>query len=669
MSRISPALSLAIAASLLAGSIPAAEERTPTSPAIFELGTLTVHGEAPEAADRTPVQIEFDTIDLSNKTDLSGALSLLPGVTLTRFGGRNEAAVSIRGFARTQTPLFVDGVPVYVPYDGIVDFGRFTTFDVAAVRLDKGYSSALLGPNTMGGAINVITRQPSRPFEGQLSAGLFSGEGRQGSLNVGSRQKHWYFQAGASYTTQDYYPLSGHFTPVPVEDGGHRDNSYRTDWKLSGKVAYVPNTTDEYAVGIIHQDGEKGTPPQTTAARYWQWPQWDKQTVYYVSQTRLGDASYVKPRLYYDTYDNVLGVFDDATYSAQKKAASVTTIYHDYTYGGSVEAGAKLGARNRLKGVLHYKFDHHREFPDSTRKPTVSYVDEDAGISYGVEDTLRLAPRWSAQAGLSYDTRKTEKAIDSTTGLAFASKHFSSFNPEAGVFYELADTGVLHATVAHKSRFPSMKERYTYRMGQGIPNPGLEAEKAMHYEVGYVGRLGPKLSLNMSVYFSRVENTIQSVFLTPTSPVSQFQNLGTSENRGVDLGIDWTLSPRATLRASYSYIHQQSLTILPRNTEPVKVTDTPPHSGSLHADLRPLKWLSVVPGLDFSSWRYSVADGRGTTRKVGGFTLFHVRLAVRLSQGVELGAGVENLFDKNYVFQEGYPEMGRTWFGSARYRF
>src|SRR6185295_12299164 len=97
--------------------------------AIFKLGAVTIFGEAPQSADQMPVQIDATAIELLEKKDLSAALSSLPGITLTRFGGRNEAAIYVRGFARNQTPLFIDGVPVYVPYDGIIDLGRFMTYD------------------------------------------------------------------------------------------------------------------------------------------------------------------------------------------------------------------------------------------------------------------------------------------------------------------------------------------------------------------------------------------------------------------------------------------------------------------------------------------------------------------------------------------------------------
>jgi|SRR5581483_3314955 len=328
-----------------------------------------------------------------------------------------------------------------------------------------------------------------------------------------------------------------------------------------------------------------------------------------------------------------------------------------------------LARPNALKGIVHYKFDHHREFPDATRKPAASYVDEDAGVSYGLEDTWHAAKHWDVQGGLSYDTRDTRQAVDTATGLPFPTGDFSSFNPEAGVFYQLNEAGAVHVTIAHKSRFPSMKERYSYRMGSGIPNTDLGAETALHYEIGYVGRITPALALNTSLYVSRIDDTIQQVFLSPTSPVSQFQNIGSSENRGLDVGLDWTASPQATLGASYGYIHQRTLTTLAKNTEPVKGTDTPPQSGSLHGDLRPFKRLSVVPELEYASWRYSFSDGKGTTRKVGGFTLANLKLALRLPHEIALSAGVENLFDKNYVLQEGFPEAGRTWFANARYSF
>ncbi len=37
--------------------------------------------------------------------------------------------INVRGYDVRQVPLYIDGIPVYVPYDGYVDFSRFTTAD------------------------------------------------------------------------------------------------------------------------------------------------------------------------------------------------------------------------------------------------------------------------------------------------------------------------------------------------------------------------------------------------------------------------------------------------------------------------------------------------------------------------------------------------------------
>ena len=111
----------------------------------------------------------LDARDLqsNDKAALAGALALAPGVSFTRIGQRNETAVYVRGFDMRQVPLFVDGIPVYTPYDGYVDLERFTTFDVAELRVSKGFSSVLSGPNALGGTINIVSRRPSARLEGR----------------------------------------------------------------------------------------------------------------------------------------------------------------------------------------------------------------------------------------------------------------------------------------------------------------------------------------------------------------------------------------------------------------------------------------------------------------------------------------------------------------------
>jgi iron complex outermembrane receptor protein len=42
---------------------------------------------------------------------------------------------------------------------------------------------------------------------------------------------------------------------------------------------------------------------------------------------------------------------------------------------------------------------------------------------------------------------------------------------------------------------------------------------------------------------------------------------------------------------------------------------------------------------------------------------------VPVNAGLDLQAGVKNLFDRNYFYVAGYPEIGRNWYFNVRFRF
>jgi iron complex outermembrane recepter protein len=94
--------------------------------------------------------IRMDQFDRSTGTDVSKTLELLPGVNYIQVGPRNESMVSIRGFDLRQVPVYLDGVPVYVSYDGYTDLSRFLVSDLSMVSVKKGEASLLLGTECPG---------------------------------------------------------------------------------------------------------------------------------------------------------------------------------------------------------------------------------------------------------------------------------------------------------------------------------------------------------------------------------------------------------------------------------------------------------------------------------------------------------------------------------------
>lgn len=639
----------------------------PVSP-VFALGEVLVVGAENTEGEGTETRVTGAQAEQRMRRDVAAAAALAPGVTLMRVGGRNESMAYVRGFDTRQVPLFIDGIPVYVPYDGNVDMGRFDVFDMAELSISKGYSPVIFGPNALGGAINVVTLRPTQPEEFVARAGAFSGKGYEGAFRAGLLRPAGYAQAGVSYRERDYMPLSDDFKATATEAGGHRDNSDSRDLQLNAKIAWTPGDEgDEFAVGFVRQDSQKGVPPYAgsnpkTALRYWRYKEWIKNSLYAVGNKTIGQTSYVKPRFYYDTYENTLESYDDATYTTQNKKYAFTSIYDDYTFGGSIEAGTQIGETHTLRGAAHYKQDVHREH--NVGSATSSYKDETMAV--GAEDRIALTHRLALAVGADVELRDSLKAenADSNPPEVFPSNDNTAVNPQAGLFFNVTG-GVYRATVAHKTRFPTLKDRYSYRLGTALPNADLDPEQALHWELGYEGRITETLSGHLSGFYSRLNDTIQQVDEVQYDAKSeawlyQLQNVGESENSGLETGLAWTVLPELKTGFDYMYLHRENL-----SHPEIKLTDAPEHNLKLYVEWQALSRLTLVPNVEYNSSRYSSSDGT----RVDGFWLCNLDAQLALSHGFGLAAGIRNVFDENYELGEGYPEEGRNYYVSAEYRF
>jgi len=353
-----------------------------------------------------------------NLNTVGTALATQPGVSLSR-NARNEDIISIRGFDSRQVPVYLDGILLYVPYDGYVDLGRFTTFDLAQIRVNKGNASLLYGPNTLGGAVNLVTRKPLERFESEFRLGAGSGSRTMGAINLGSNQGDWYAQLGLSWLDIDTFPLPDGFIDrkaVPTDTGNNRKNAYSNDWKGSLKLGYTPNETDEYALGYSRQEGEKGNPvytgESTQGIRFWQWPFWDKESVYFLSNTSLGDANTLKLRVFQDSYDNRIDAYTDASYTTPGQRNFFPSTYHDKNTGGSVEWINASFTDHELHLALHYKVDRHEEVGPTP--PVARYRDVTTTIAF--EDVINVGENGRLRLGLSHEERDAPEVYFWNTG-------------------------------------------------------------------------------------------------------------------------------------------------------------------------------------------------------------------------------------------------------------
>ncbi len=617
---------------------------------IFELGEIKI------TSQKSKNVVSQSSNFKLNNTDVSSALNTLPSVIFSNIGIKNESSVYIRGFDIRSIPVYIDGIPVYTTYDGYVDLGHFKTFDYSLISATKGFSPMEFGPNTIGGAINLVSLKPKEKLEIQAISGFASGNTYEYGVNIGSRFEKFYLQGSYHKSQSDFSPVSGKYIPTNFEDGGKRENSYSIDQKLNLKVGFTPNPNHEFSFNYINQKGEKGNPPysdndEKVTTRFWQWPAWDKQSFYFISRNKINIKSNLKVRLFYDEFYNELESFDDVTYTTQTRRYAFTSIYDDHSLGGNVVFTNQIPDRNQLNISLHYKNDIHKEY--NLGEPERNF--NDFTWSAGLDDVITISKKITVTGGLSFNFRKALKAEDynSNTGeiSTLPLKENSAVNEQIGTDFNLFKNNILYFYVAHRTRFATLKDRYSYRLDRNIPNPELKAEQAIHYDLSYKTLLFEKLSIDASLYYVKLNNTIQLV--DDVEPgISQMQNTGHAGYKGFDFGSNYKLSNWASLLVNYSLIERKNLS----NPELLFI-DVPNHKIWSNLTVEPINNLEINFNAEYNSQRYSTSYGTVASA----FDLYNFFASYKIKH-FTIYSGVKNIFDKNYAFQEGYPAPGRNNF-------
>ena len=645
----------------------------------FELGKIDVIDSNSSDGKFNSNVIYSEDMQNGEKKTILEALDTVSGISVYNSGARNEQMINIRGFDVKHAPLYIDGIPIAVAYDGYVDFSRFTTFDLSQIEVSKGLTSPLLGANTFAGAINLVTKKPTKEFEGIISSGVFTGGGKKTYLNLGSNQEKYYVQASGSYLTRDNYPLSSDFTPTTLQNSDKREHSDTEDKKINLKVGYTPNDTDEYAINYINQKADKGVPSTiylTDSPRYWDWGYWDKESIYFLSKTDFKNF-YLKSRLFYDKFKNSLSIYTNNTYSILDGNPS---WYDDDTKGISLELGQLNSGNNDIKIAFHAKKDTHTEGEDND--PTKYEMGVNT-YSLGIEDTYKFNNKTRLIFGASYDkddvTRADNTNFGSTgnygstpngtdiTGFGnqqeFKNEKTDAVNPMAKLEYDIDETLGVYTGIAKKTRLPSIKDRYSFRFKRFIPNPDLNEERTINYEAGFKKDFQNSI-LKGNIFYADVKDFIQSNFVDVyfgKTQQQQLQNIGEVSQKGFELEYMHDFENGLLVEGSYTRL------LLEDKNDLVKITNVPNDKLAMAVNYQATKSLKTNVNMQYASSKKTNA----TTpyEETGSMTVWGTKIIYDITKELSYDVGVSNLFDKNYQLDYGFPEAGRILYTNLTYKF
>ena len=565
----------------------------------------------------TVTTVSSEQIEATGRTQLLSALSsAVPSLFVSErnifgFGVSTggSGAIKLRGVGGSPTSqllMMVDGQPQYA---GIYSHHVADSYEseyVERVEVLRGPASVLYGSNAMGGVINVITKNADRDG---VHLTLTS---QYGSYDTWQTSLTNTIHAGrfTSLISLGYDRTDG------VEDGfDFRQKSLyaklgyelgkawmlRADFSLMnfvGNDPVYPTLDDPESTDVYHQNVTRGAASVTLSDSYTNAN--GSLRIYY----SYGNH-YIDDPTHFHCLDDRFGIALRQSFKPWR-GADMTVGFDFDTYGGEIP----------MSGGVAYT---EGSLTTMSRKTTTEYSPYMTFAQSLFGDVL------SVNAGLR---------------IAGSDRFSTQWIPGGGVTVHPGMGWTFKASVARGYRNPSFRELYLYRTA----NPDLEPESMMNYELTIGKAFSHLLSIDLTGYYSRGSNLIQTV---------DMKNVGTGSfiNKGIEVSAVSLPTDALTLRASYSYLHTSldDLTAAPKNQYSLSLTWKALPSLTLDANLRGVGGLYVAESVEHQD-----------------YVLLGMKLTWRVIPQLDIFALVDNITDTSYVINRGYEMPGIN--GSAGLR-
>lgn len=673
MARMKVTPSLLLGCLLLVSSPAfAADTSAPEGFESYSLGEVFIKGDKPPVAQEATLSnvVTAEDIKATNSQTVGEALANVPGLRVTT-GNRNEPNVSIHGiFDQKRILVLIDGVPYYETKNGYLDLNQLTTDNVAKIEITKGAASVLYGANAMGGVINIVTKQPTgkATFSANVEAGdvdYYKASASHGMntgmfyywLNYEHRQAHGWrmsddFVPRTGTRTGKFNPGTGVF-----EDGGTRNQSdYRSD-SIWAKFGITPTKDSDYSVNFHYISRDKGNPPgldsvkvNSTFSNFFRFPTYNDWGVDLSGEQKATEWMTFKGKVFYHNHVDELASYRDETFTDQIALSK----WNDYIIGGSLVTELKPVAWNTVRIALNYKGDSHKQ-RDVVSDPFANFFSWTGSV--GIEDEITYWKNFSIVAGGSYDWFKVTEADEMST-----KPTTTSFNPMIGATYLFSDSTKLFTSVARKTRFPTLNTLFSSSSG----NPDLNAESATNSTVGASRAFGDFAWAHLAFFYHDISDMIDR-----PNKDARYENFGRIEVYGIEFGTELYPAKDLVLKLGYNYNHATDIS---ENRVTDKVMNVPEHKLDLGIQY-------IVPfvntrldlnGILFSNLYSQVpTPSRPTDPLVqsSGFFILNGRLTQKFLNNFEAYLAVNNITDRNYEPESGFPALGRNIFGGLTARF
>ena len=635
--------------------------------------TISVPRPALTTGGSSAVEMRLDSLRSVPAPTMEDVVRAMP-LLVIRQNSRGESQPSIRGSEERQIGIFLDGVPLTVGWDHRTDLSIIPLTAAQGIRLIRGLSSVLYGPNTLGGVIEVdVARVPGRiESVNPMDVGISVNESGGTNIAVGAAhlidrdEAQWLFRAGAGFSDRPGYT---------VPNGASDDADIRPQFLRNADGLRLNSDTrrmDAYfAARVRGEDGswaslattaydvERGVPPEAhqDEPRLWRYPE----------QTRLltalsfGTGSRytgsgkgdVEVSLGMDLGSTRIDQYD--TWAFQSVVEREDSDDRNLTF--RLEGEHTLGDQGDFRASATYADVNH----DEVLTPGGSSEFRQRLWSLGAETEWKLGPTDGTRLSLGavLDGADTPESGDKPP-LA----RLNDFGARIGISSLVSRGLLVHGGASRRARFPSLRELYSGALGRFIPNPSLEAEIMLGAEGGFTVHTGD-LEVQVVGFHQRLADGIIRTTVTDDSGTRLFKRVNQDQiqSTGIEMLAIGTLGV-ATISTDLTLQHVRG--VEPDGTR-IELEYEPSVTGKFSLE------SPLGGGYRAASDFHFVSDQRCANPEVGGLQSFGASGSADFSlrkifqfggrgalSRVDASASVRNATNSTSYDQCGLPQPGRT---------
>jgi iron complex outermembrane receptor protein len=626
---------------------------------------------AERAPERIPAQISVITADQlrdQGARHVVDALQSLAGVPVRSLSGNPaQAEIALRGFgenAHGRTLVLRDGQRLNTPDMAGINWLQIPVSAVSRIEVIEGPQSVLYGDHALGGVVNIVTHDASRPAGTEAGAAAGSHGTFGASLATRRPTGRLRYSAGADWQTSDGFRRNGDYESVNLRAGADAAATETLRLALFGTYDRLENGLP----GALTREQMDDDPRQTVNPG-------DEAT------TESGNASLAlqweataDQRLMADLIVNRREAESDfvSWFSFPRTTLDSLTLTLRHQIDSSL-----LARPTRLLGGIDVYLDRldADRFTDSARTLRLldAVVDKSSYGAYLNHET-DLAERLTLSLGGRLEQARYAAEVGDAAGATVVddSETHTVSALAASLLYRPADEVKLYASLSTLYRLPFLDEQVSYYgFGTDTFYEALDPETGTSGEVGGAWRLAPGWLAEASLYRLDMEDEIAYNPLTGDN-----DNLDKTRHQGGSAALGWQRADLGSVKVRYSYTDAEFRGGV---NDGCQVPLVPRHHFNLAAQARLPLDLTLLATLHVSGSQPVGGDNGNRLDTLSSYATLDLGLRYQPARLPDLSllVGVDNVFDEAYanVAYAGfagtgyYPAAGRTWKSALAYAF